>query len=329
MANNPQGNPDKEISLYDVSLMIKRRVTRVNDSFYDGFLYIKRYIIFIIILLAAGIAYGIYLDSDQEVYDHKVFVVPNFESVDYLYGEVEFINSRLRDHDYEFFTKLGVENPGNISKLEIEPVVDIYDFIDDVEENDMVDRRFELFRLIAESGEMEDILKDEATSKNYTVQVVKIITSGKATDDGLVKPLMAHFNSDPYFMQVQEKYKESLAQEIAENEFTIRSIDSILSNSGQSGTRAGNSLYVSEERSLHEVIRQKRYILQAQEKNRVKQVNYNSIIKEGATVMNLKHKNILAGRMKVIVPLFLLFIFVCITSVISYYKSQKLKRSVA
>ena len=62
--------------------------------------FFKKYFIIIIILLIIGFAYGYYKDYNAiKTYDNEVIVIPNFESVDYLYDKVEAINKKIASGD--------------------------------------------------------------------------------------------------------------------------------------------------------------------------------------------------------------------------------------
>ncbi|MFL9845206.1 hypothetical protein [Flavobacterium rhizosphaerae] len=325
MAAHPNGSGEKEISLSDISLMVKKYREKFNDTIFNAILFVQRFIIAIVIILVAGIAYGIYLDSAPKPYDQKILVTPNFESVDYLYQEIEVINTKLSEHDYEYFSGIGIKNPGSIIKIQIEPVIDIYEFIDNVEENELNDRKFEIFRLIAESGEMDKILEDETTSKYYKNQKIVIITAGKVLEDEVITPLITHFNNAPYFQELKKQYNENLDKQIKENNLTVQYIDTLLRNYSDMRGKS-SSVYFSDNSALHEVIRQKRYTLESLLKNRINVINYDSVVKVDATAINVKHKGLLINRMKIVVPLFFLFVFVCLMMFISFYKSQKKRR---
>ncbi|RZJ61495.1 MAG: hypothetical protein EOO45_23255, partial [Flavobacterium sp.] len=119
MAHTPPEN--QEIDLTKVARSVRASFSRANDSIFDGILFIKRNIVIFIILIIIGAALGFYLDSSSKSYEHKVNVIPNFQSVDYLYSEIDLLNAKLRENDSAFFKKAGIKNFKNLSKVEIEP----------------------------------------------------------------------------------------------------------------------------------------------------------------------------------------------------------------
>ena len=48
--------------------------------------------VIVVILIIIGVGIGYYLDQNkEEVYNNEVIVIPNFESVDYLYSKINSI----------------------------------------------------------------------------------------------------------------------------------------------------------------------------------------------------------------------------------------------
>jgi hypothetical protein len=120
---NQNTNQNPEIDLSAIKQQFKGYFTKANDSFFDVILFIRRFIVAFILLLAVGIGLGIYLDTGSKLYLQKVFVTPNFGSVDYLYEETELMNAKLKEHDTLYLSKLGIKNIKNISKIEIRIII--------------------------------------------------------------------------------------------------------------------------------------------------------------------------------------------------------------
>ena len=323
--DNQTNNPHNEVDLFYIKTKVKGYFTRANDSFFDVIQFVKRNIILLVILLAVGIALGIYQDETTDVYSQKVFVIPNFESVDYLYEEVERIDAKIKEGDYDYLQQIGITNPTDIAKIQIDPVVDIYEFIDETKYDNENDRKFELFKLISENGEMDKMLEDNTTSKNYKNHLITIITVGKKTDKEVIEPFMAHLNSSPYFKEVQKEYKISLEKNIAANDSTVSQINSVI-NSFSAAKKANNLSYYNDNTPLHEILKFKERLLTEQTQNRVKKINYEKIVKDGGTLLNVKYTKGLNGKMKFVVPFLFLFVFICLYRFRKFYKKQVYKR---
>lgn len=323
MTNQTNNTENQEINLTHVSRKVKGYFSSVNDSFFDGILFIKRNIIAIVILLIVGTGFGYYQDTEGKQYQTKVFLSANFGSVDYLYQEVQNLNSKI--HNTEFKKATGINASKNLLKLKIEPVIDIYNFIDNpAKETDENDRNYQLFRLISENGDMQKILKDEITSKNYKLHLLVINTKGQVTDKD-IKPLLDYLNSNPYYKTLKAEYIKNLDIKIASNDTVIKQIDAIL-NSVPKTSGAGANLVLNDNTGLHEIVKQKEKLVKEQGRNRIDKINFNKIINDSSMALNGADDNILSGNMKIIMPLLLFLLFVAVAKFISYYKRQTEKR---
>lgn len=323
-------NTNSEIDLYYIQAKIKKYATRINDSFFDAILFVKRYIVILLILLIAGIALGFYKDNTDNnfYYEHKIVVIPNFGSVDYLYGEVEKINATIGGANNSFFKSIGISDPKQLVSLKIEPVVDIYDFIDDIEPGTQYNRKFDMFKLLADNGDINKMLEDETTSKNYKNHVIIVSTRNTTSNNDVIEPLLNYFNSSPYYMQMQKEYVNNLEENIAANDTLIKQIDGILNSFSLRSSRGGsNVVSFNNDGQLNSVIETKNRLVIEQGRNRINKVNYNKIIKDSVVLLNIKKAGFTSGKMKIIIPILLLIGFIIVINFVRYYKSQKAKRN--
>ncbi|MEL1246030.1 hypothetical protein AAEO56_17280 [Flavobacterium sp. DGU11] len=331
MANQTNNDPDREIDLSEVSAKVKGYFTRVNDSFFDGILFIKRNIILIAGIVLVGAGLGFYLDMGPKTYSNKVIVHPNFQSVDYLYEAVEGINLKIKQRDTLFLKSIGIKKPKRFLKIEIEPLIDIYNFMNQ-SENDQKedrDRKMDVFKLIAEDGDMKEILKDPTTSKNYDNHLIEIISKEKTKQSDIVDPVMAYLNSNPYFKRIQEEQINNVNIKLAANDSVIKQVDKILSYIVNPGKSPGaNTMYYSDNSQLGDVLQFKNAILAEQARLRINKANYTEIFKDRGILLNEKSSDVVSGNMKFIIPVLFLIFFVILVLFRSYYRSQINKRKI-
>ncbi|MXN92568.1 hypothetical protein GR160_15170 [Flavobacterium sp. Sd200] len=322
---NQQINSD-EISLSQLGDKIKGFFGSINDVFFNSLQFVVRNIIILIILLVAGIGLGTYLDVEHKTYNHKVIVMPNFNSVNYLYQEVERINAKIKEDDTNFLTQIGFKNPENIEKIEIAAIVDIYEFIDNEgpAENDS---KFQLFKLISENGDMEKMLEDNTTSKYYKNHVITITTKDKATQEGIIDPLLKHFESNTYFKKIQNTSLSNLDKLIVQNDSIIKQIDGVVKEYS-SGAKSSNMVFLTENTQVNELLNIKHSLVEANIYSNIQKIDLSKIVKENTVLLNIKVSK-LASTNKVILPLLFLFLFVCIYNFRKYYKKEKAKRAAA
>jgi hypothetical protein len=77
---------------------------------------------------------GLYLDKMQQQYDHQIIVAP-FKSTDYLYAKIDLLSSKIAESDSVFFKLNWLPQYAALTKIKIEPIVDIYKLISNNEQN--------------------------------------------------------------------------------------------------------------------------------------------------------------------------------------------------
>jgi hypothetical protein len=318
---NQTNNADREIDLSEVSQKIRGAISRANYKAFDVILFLKRNIIIVAILLLAGIALGIYLDRNK-TYTQKLFVVPNFGSVDYLYAKVDNLNAKLTDES--FLQEAGLKK--KIGKVEIEPVVEIYKFIEG-EDN----RNYEMFKLMSENKDVSDVMEDDVTGRNFKRHIITFSTREAVTEKDAIEPIMKYLNDDPYYQGIHKEGIDHLKRVVAANDSTLKQIDAILNDFSRSKAAGSNSnlMYYNDNTELNELIKLKNKLLEEQGTNKIDLLNSDKIIKDSEVVLNERNTKGLAGKYKFILPLLFLLFFVAIKRFRAYYRSQIRKRQLA
>ncbi|MEE1897290.1 hypothetical protein V1389_03015 [Flavobacterium rakeshii] len=319
MAENTNNPYDKELDFNYVSGKMKGYFAKTGDSFFNAVQFVKRNIIVLVLLFIVGAGFGYYKDFKKgPYYKNQIFVIPNFKSVDYLYSQADFLNSRVDDS--VFFSKLGINSKKQIRKVEVEPVVDIYDFVREDENT-----KFQILKLMADNGDINKIMEEEVTGKNYKFHVINYFSSewsNQQTVDGIMKFL----NNDPFLESMQKEWTKNMEIKIAANDTLLKQIDGILDSYAKK--MSGNSVVFNEEKALDEVLKEKQKLVDEQARNRVDLVNYSKIIKDGSVVLNINEPTFLRGKMKIIYPVLLIAVFVLLVRFLSFYKRQVNKRKI-
>ena len=150
---------------------------------FKGIVFIKNNFIIILILFVLGSGLGSFIDKYNYTYDNQIIVTPNLSSVDYLYNKIDLLSSKLKENDKVFFKSIGV-NSEIISSIEIEPIIDVYSFINDSKPvvNVQNTQNFELVKLLSESGDINKVIKHKGeryilfggSDVNYTYAINKL-----------------------------------------------------------------------------------------------------------------------------------------------------------
>ncbi|MEZ0007421.1 hypothetical protein ABH942_002802 [Flavobacterium sp. 28YEA47A] len=323
MSSNSPTNPDnQEIDLAQVSRKLSHAYENFLSWIFRGLLFLKRNIVILIVLFILGVGLGFYLDRNTTVYNHEVIVKPNFGSTDYTYAKVNLINSKIKEGDFEFLNQIGIKKSAMLSKIEIEPISDIYEFVNSKEQN------LELVRLMAESSDLNKIMNDETTSKNYANHKIILTTNKEISRSEIIEPILDYLNKSELYTKIQTTILENIRSKIESNKVTINQIDNLLadfSTASKGNSKSGNLVYYNENTQLNDVLKTKNELVLDQGNRMLELVFSDKIVKESSEVINIKNNQSLNGKLKFIFPIVFLSIFFGIVLIRGFYKSQMAK----
>ena len=323
MSSNSQ---DQEIDLGQVFNKIGGFFQKGIDSIFDLFLFLKKNFLILTILLISGIVLGYFLDKNNKSYDHQVIVIPNFGSTDYLYSKIDLLESKKKENDTVYLNNLGIKNVSKFNSIKIEPIIDAYKFIQSNEKN------FELIRLMAEDGDLETILKDGLTSKNYPYHIVSFSTTNQTTEEATVQPILAFLNNSNYYNTIQKEYINNIQLKMIANDSTISQINELLNDFAKTSSNDQKSdklVYYNENNQLNEIIKIKDGLVNEQGAHKMSMINNDATIKVVSSTINIKNTKGLNGKMKLIVPFLFILLFFIFSGLQVFYKRQISKRNIA
>ena len=123
--NNPQGS--NEIDLGQLFELIKKGFDKLFKMFLRIFVYFKKNIIKLGVLIAIGVGVGFLMNKlIPKKLKVEVLVKPNFESEDYLYATVDEIASNIIAKDTVFFRNMEIDvSDLQNFMLQIEPLEEV------------------------------------------------------------------------------------------------------------------------------------------------------------------------------------------------------------
>lgn len=314
---------NQEIDLLQISKSIGNGFQNLAFSLFKGIQFLVKNSIIIAILFVIGLGIGLYLDSSEKKYNHQIIVIPNFQSNDYLYSKIDLINAKIEDKDTLFLKALGFSNPKSISKIEIEPIIDAYTFVRYNEDN------FDLLKLIAENNDIDKVLKDKVTSKNYPYHLISFSTKGKITNENTIDPLLKALNDNAYFRVIQKNIIENVKIKIQSNDNTLVQIDGILNSFSNSAdnksVKNDNLIYYNNNNQLNEVLKTKYELISEQGNRKIELINYQKIIKEVSVTANIKNVTSINGKLKLVLPFLFISLFILLRLFLSFYKTQSVR----
>lgn len=330
MSTDNQNIPEE----IDLGLLIKKIdgfFGNITLSIFKGILFVKKNILVFVALFLIGAVLGYFLDSKSKSYNSDIIVSPNFGSIEYLYSKIDLLSSKINERDYKFLKSIGVNQPERISSIKVEPVIDIYNFVNNntaIATNAQNTQNFELVKLLAESGDINKVIKDKLTSKNYPFHTISLITSSFVSKDKTINPILSFLNNNDYYINIQKTYINNANIKIQKNQEIINQIDALLnefSSTVSSNLRNDKLIYYNENTQLNEIIKTKTNLTEENANQKLQLINFKKTINDISTVMNIKNDKGVNGKMKLILPILFIFLFICISFFISFYKKQSAK----
>ncbi len=279
---------------------------------------VVKYALVIVVLIITGIIIGYFLDKDKEnVYLNELIVIPNFESADYLYQEVEALDLKNTSRDSLFFKSILGKDFEDFIEIEIEPIVDIYSFMAINKEN------IETLKILYDDNDREDFLKDNSISKYYKYHKIDIITKGPNSIE-ISNRILEYFNKNKHFKYYQEVGLEDTEIQISQNAKMISQIDSVMKAvSETTNNRNAQSVYINSQSELYQMINTKQALLNNRLKLQNKLIDEEEIIKLVSGNYGLKIEGIRSISNKVKVPIYLLMLFFTFFFTLFIYKRLK------
>ena len=311
MSTNSQ---DQEIDLGQIGKGIKNFFNGIVNSIFDFIFFVKKKIVIIGGLFVVGVVLGYFLDQNTKKYTSEIIVAPNLGGSDYLYAKINLIKSKLKEDDKTFFKSIGISNTENILNIKIEPIIDIYAFVNTsqaIAENAQNTQNFELIRLLAESEDINKVIEDEKTSKNYPHHKISIITLKKVEGD-IIKSILNYLNSDKYLNKLLAITKENVLIKMKKNEEQILQVDNLIKQISINLAReksASNLVYNNENNEINNLFAFKNGLINEIATQRITLENIKLYIRDVSTTTNIVESNGVNNKLKLLLPLVFVFLY--------------------
>lgn len=315
MSTNSQ---EQEIDLSQIGKSISKAFQNVINKCFDLLFFIQKKIIIVAALFILGVGLGFYLDKNSS-YNHEIVVIPNFGSNDYLYEKIDLISAKLKEKDARFFASIGVSNIEDFVSIEIKPVNGVYNFINSESQKS----NFEFIKLLAEDGDIDKIIKDDLTSRNYYLHAINIKTSKAFNKNDLAEPILKYLQQTDYFIKLQKVYQTNLVEKMEANKLLITQIDQLIVTLSQSKSVGG--VTISQNSGLTELINKKDALLIENQVLAIHKLEYDKVIKDQNMSLNQLNTKGANNKMKLILPFLFISLFLLGYWFSQIYKQQKLR----
>lgn len=273
----------------------------------------------VIAILLIGFGYGYYKDKTSlKAYQNEVLVIPNVESVDYLYDKVEALNAKVQIGDAVYLKKILDTNYRYFRKVEVEPIVDIYNFVSKSREN------IDIFRILFQNQDVSEYMEDLTNSKYYKYHRLNFTVVGKENSEFVVQRLLRYINDNSHYKNYLELGRANTDLQIKEYGVMIAQIDTILKAAGTIAQNGGSSVYINENAQLFDLVEKKQELLNKKLMLDMRKNDEVALIKEVSANYNIVGEKGFRIPSKIKTPLFWLFLFSMVFFVRYVYK--KLQR---
>jgi len=325
MSTNEKNNlGDPQIDLAAVSKVFIGFFRSLNRHVFLMIQFVIKHIVMLIVLFVIGVGLGLYIDKTEKTYLNEITVRPNFDSTDYTYEKIELLKAKLEEHDTIFLKSIGVKRPKIIKSIEILPIVDIYKFLGDNSQKEN-EQAFQLLKLMAEEGNMKDVVKDQTTSKNYPYHRISITCKAYTKRNEVVDPILNFLNNSQYFSKVKVIYLSNVAINLNRDVEIMAQIDSIVNqftSNGRGNIKNDKLVYYNENTQLHDLIETKKNLGYEIARLKLNLADFDQVVKEISVSANKLITKSLNGKFKLILPVFLILIYLFIYFFVGYYKRQ-------
>jgi hypothetical protein len=332
MNTTPNNNSDnQEIDLGQISKSLGRGYQNFLSWIFNCIQLLIKNILYFIVLGIVGVVIGYFLDKGNKTYNHEIYVGPNFGVTNLLYSKIDLLEAKLKENDTLFFKSLGIEKPKLITKIEIEPIIDIYGFVNErtnTVSNAQNTQNFELLKLLSEDSDINKVIESDLTGRNYGTHLIQIATKGKIKKEAVIEPILKYLNDEQFYKELQKEFIATIYIKMAKNDEMIKQIDAILeefSSKANSGQKNDKLIYYNENTQLNEILNTKNVLIANQGALRLELISVTKIIKEKSTVLNVRKTESIFLKMKFIIPVVLIFSFIVLGYARSFYKSQLAK----
>lgn len=238
----PQNNSD-EIDLGQLFQMIGKGFNNLFRAFLRIFLYLKKNIVILSLLVVAGagIGYGLSKIVSKKL-KIEVIVKPQMDSKNYLYDVVNEIQANIKAKDTLFFNSIGIDSI-NFDGLEVS--INRVNG-DDSNENDM--KYLELLQSFENTEAISDIVRSELQSKSSFNHRITFLYKDAVIGKRFAEKVMKYINENEYFQGLITVYRTNATSRILENNELLKQVDEIISNyaknMGESNTSSSSERIV-------------------------------------------------------------------------------------
>ena len=242
---------NEEIDLIYVFSKFKETLKSWVVLLFNAIDYILKKWIIITILIVLGAVLGYFTQDNYKPNKKATALVRiNFDSVDYVYSEIDLINEKVKERDSVFFSSMGLKGDSiELEKLEITPIVNLNDILGRYEIND---RKLEGLLKNLEFDDKE-IKIHETFNSDYYFHTIELTLSDNANQVTLDKTIK-YINTNEVLEELKESIIRDVKSQIENNLTSIKQINDVVNayNTNESLSSPSDQIFVVDKNfSIH------------------------------------------------------------------------------
>lgn len=292
-------NDSQEISLKDLSKKLDKLFNRIHLWIFLFFKFIFKNILLLTLFIVIGVAIGYYIDlnKDNNRFKYEIIVIPNVGSQSFLYKEIKNIDFKKQKY---------------LISADIEPIIDIYDFISSNGEN------LKIAEFLADNNvKLVKHSPGNETEQVYKFHLITFYTKNEQNGDAEINNFLSNLNKEKYFKEKLEINQIYLENKISENLKSIENINNLFQNIGNSNKSSSN-VNIEVFTEINKLIENKQYIIDDNKKLSNELVENENVIFNVAKINTNNRKN---AFFIFVIPTILIFIY----SLTLFFKYSKNK----
>ena len=232
-----------EIDLTNLFSVFKEKIKDSIVLLFDLIDYLLKKWILITTLILLGLIIG-YVTQNNYNHNKKASVLLriNFDTVDYVYSEIDLINEKVTEKDSLFFSEMGLKGDSiQIKQIEITPIVRFKEIIERYKEND---RKLEGLLKSLEFND-DDVESYETFKSEYYFHTLNFTLSYNATQETIEK-IIEYLNNNIILTDIKNSSIRDIKSQIANNSTSIKQIDNVINayKTNESLTSPSDQIFV-------------------------------------------------------------------------------------
>lgn len=279
----------EELNVNDVFLSLSKVVNKIGIQTYRFFRFLFKKKFILLSLLIICFASGYFIDNyfQKNRFKHEIIVTPNVNSQSFLYKEID---------------NLKFTNKSAIKGVEIEPIIDIFNFMSEKDNN------IEIAKFLADNNvKLVKHYKGNETEQVYKYHIITFYSNNMIKAEKEINTILSNFNNEIYYKEKLKVNREFINNKIKENEISIKNINNLFLKLGTNQTSTNSNVNIEVFTEINKLIENKQHLLEENKKLENELIENKSVVFKLADLNASKETKSL--DIKFILPLSFLLIF--------------------